>query len=967
MAPKTMLHLTRRGADGMGAGRSRSSNVEPAFCLIHAMNAAPETAAPPDYVELGFQQIEREVRWLTGCLAEVLEGLGEGDLGRWLPWRGGPGVGAGPGEPEPPARLGLAYAMAFQLLNTVEEHAAESMRHLREAAEGPEAERGLWGEVLASLGRSGAQAGPLAAVMSGVEVEPVFTAHPTEAKRSSVLEQHRELMRLLRAMGIGEGGRADSGGAGRAEVMALMERLWRTGEILMQKPTVADERRNVLNYLRDVLPGTVPALDRRLASAWARAGFPAEALEAPGTLPRLRFGTWVGGDRDGHPGVTAEVTGETLERLRANALVVMHRQLTALAEKLPLAEWIQAPPPALMGLIQRCREALGDAATPIVQMHPGEPWRQAAELMAARLPVDVQPGLLAQVQDSPGRYAAPSQLDADLAALEASLVEAGARRLAGHDVRPVRRVLETFGFHLARLDVRQNSAFHDRALKQLLMASGLDASQWEEWTEPERLRLLEREIRSPRPFLHPVASAGPEADAVVGTFRVLASHLQRHGPDGLGSLIVSMTRRVSDLLAVYLLAREAGLLRLFPEGMVCLLPVVPLLETVEDLENGPGLLEPFLEFPVTRASLAYHARMAGRPGHPRQQVMVGYSDSNKDAGILASQWALQRGQSRLAAVAQRAGVAIQFFHGRGGTVSRGAGPTHRFLEALPAGSLDGAIRLTEQGETIAQKYGNPGTALYNLELLLAGVTAAAWRHGKAGPLPADLVPVLERMASTSRAAYRALLETDGFLQFHRQATPLDALENTRIGSRPSRRTGRASLADLRAIPWVFSWTQARYYLTGWFGMGAALAALDDGDIAVLRRHVADVPFLYYVLTNVETSLASSDPDVMRDYAGMVEDEAVRERVWLLIEAEWNRTRDGMARVRGQEFAGRRPRLGRTLALRSGPLHVLHRLQIRQLVRWREALKSGDEARAQAEFPELLLTINAIASGLRTTG
>jgi phosphoenolpyruvate carboxylase len=464
-----------------------------------------------------------------------------------------------------------------------------------------------------------------------------------------------------------------------------------------------------------------------------------------------------------------------------------------------------------------------------------------------------------------------------------------------------------------------------------------------------------------------VASAGPEADAVVSTFRVLAGHLQRHGPDGLGSLIVSMTRRVSDLLAVYVLAREAGLLRSFPEGMVCLLPVVPLLETVEDLQNGPELLEKFLEFPVTRASLAYHARQAGRPGRPRQQVMVGYSDSNKDAGILASQWALQRGQARLAEVGERAGVAVQFFHGRGGTVSRGAGPTHRFLEALPPGSLDGSIRLTEQGETIAQKYGNPGTALHNLELLLAGVAATTWRHRVPEPLPADLVPILERIAASSRNAYRALLETDGFLQFHRQATPLDALENTRIGSRPSRRTGRASLADLRAIPWVFSWTQARYYLTGWHGAGTALAALSDADVAILRRHLDSVPFLHYVLTNVETSLASSDPEVMREYAGLVEDNDLRQTIGSAIASEWNRTQEGLARVRGVAFHGRRPRMGRTLALRAAPLRVLHRLQVSQLRGWRAALKEGDEPRAHALFPDLLLTINAIASGLRTTG
>jgi phosphoenolpyruvate carboxylase len=401
--------------------------------------------------------------------------------------------------------------------------------------------------------------------------------------------------------------------------------------------------------------------------------------------------------------------------------------------------------------------------------------------------------------------------------------------------------------------------------------------------------------------------------------------------------------------------------------MVCLLPVVPLLETVEDLERGPELIRAFLEFPVTRTSLAFHADRAGHPGILRQQVMVGYSDSNKDAGILASHWALQRAQARLASVGDLAGVRIQFFHGRGGTISRGAGPTHRFLEALPPGSLDGSIRLTEQGETIAQKYGNPGTARYHLELLLAGVAATAWRHRRPEPLPHSLVPLLDQLAAASRSEYRHLLESDGFLTFHRQATPLDVLENTRIGSRPTRRTGQASLADLRAIPWVFSWTQARFYLTGWYGVGSALASLDPSAIDILRSHIAGVPFLQYLLTNVETSLASSDPEVMREYASLVTDPDTRLRVGSRIESEWHRTREHLARLRGADFLSRRPRLTRTLGLRAQPLRVLHRQQITLLAQWRDALKSGDDSRAATLFPELLLTVNAIASGLRTTG
>jgi phosphoenolpyruvate carboxylase len=391
------------------------------------------------------------------------------------------------------------------------------------------------------------------------------------------------------------------------------------------------------------------------------------------------------------------------------------------------------------------------------------------------------------------------------------------------------------------------------------------------------------------------------------------------------------------------------------------------LETVQDLQRGPEILRAFLEFPVTRASLEFQARRAGRPGKPRQQVMVGYSDSNKDAGILASQWALQRAQTRLAQVGQNAGVPVQFFHGRGGTISRGAGPTHRFLEALPPGSLDGAIRLTEQGESIAQKYGNPGTACYNLELLMAGVTSAAWRHRQAQPISPELVPWLDQLAEISMQTYRALMDSEGFLTFHRQATPMDALENTRIGSRPARRTGQSSLADLRAIPWVFSWTQARYYLTGWYGAGTALDSLSDETMAVLRAHLRSTPFLHYVLTNIETSLASSDLDVMREYASLVEDESIRIRVWNQIEAEWHRTQRAIKRLRGQEFSRRRPRLGRTLALRAAPLRLLHTQQIALLKRWRSALKAGEDQTAQELFPELLLSINAIASGLRTTG
>ena len=919
----------------------------------------------PDYVEIGFDKIDRDLNFLIGCLREVLAELGLSELAADLEWfgQGAPKIDAS----TVPAQLGLVYSIAFQLLNMVEENAAAHVRALREEEGGVSAERGLWGEQLARLKRLGATEGSISDVLKRVSVEPVLTAHPTEAKRLAVLDQHRAIYALLATRDQGRISASEERSV-REQTKAALERLWRTGEILLEKPKLADERRNVLHYLRDVFPTVLPELDERLRHAWVDAGFDEALLESEDQLPKVRFGTWVGGDRDGHPGVTSEITAETLERLRANSLVVLRRELTKLAEKLTLSEWMQPLPASLVAARDSLAAALGDEAHLILTTNVGEPWRQFVELMIERLPVEIAPHQLSQLRDGAGKYRFAHELAADLRTLRDSLMEVGADRLAKTDVRPILRAVQLFGFHLAQLDIRQNSVFHSKALSQLMSAAGLDGSQWEEWSEVERLRFLEKELRSPRPFLHASASAGPEADTVLGSYRVLAAHIARCGADGVGALIVSMTRRLSDLLAVYVLAREAGLTRMLPEGLVCVLPVVPLFETLDDLEAAPAILGEFLEQPMTRRSLEFLAWNSGRERLPvSQQVMVGYSDSNKDSGIFASQWGLQKSQSRLAQLGRDAGVRIRFFHGRGGTVSRGAGPTHRFLEALPNNSLSGAIRLTEQGETIAQKFGNFVTAAYNLELLVAGVTATTVEHEFSAPQPLPLAPVLERLSRSSQQAYRRLLDTEGFLNFYRQATPIDALEHSRIGSRPSRRTGQPSLADLRAIPWVFSWSQARFYVPGWFGAGSGLKDLSDAELGEIKDHIRTWPFLHYVLTNIESSIASTDPDLMREYAELVEDEELRGRFMKIIFDEWNLTREMLEKLRGAPMANRRPRMLKTLGLRAEALRVLHLQEIHLLKKWRGLKSAGDEAGADKLLPDLLLSINAIASGLRTTG
>ncbi len=474
---------------------------------------------------------------------------------------------------------------------------------------------------------------------------------------------------------------------------------------------------------------------------------------------------------------------------------------------------------------------------------------------------------------------------------------------------------------------------------------------------------MDDELAHPRPFALPGVPLGAQADAVLDSFRVLADHRRDWGHDALGALIVSMTRAVSHLLVVYLLAREVGLAFHTPEGLVCPVPVVPLFETIEDLERSPEILASFLDHPVTRRSLN-HQRERGK--RPIQQVMVGYSDSNKDGGIIASFWSLYCAQEALAEVGRQRDVDLRFFHGRGGTISRGAGPTHRFVSALPPAALHGDLRMTEQGESIAQKYANQLTARYNLELLVAGVIGATLGARDDGGSSA-VAGAMGRLADTSRSAYQALLHTEGFLTFFAQATPIDAIEATRHGSRPARRTGRRTLGDLRAIPWVFAWSQSRVFLSAWYGVGSALESLHQHDpelFAALRDHAVHWPPLRYLLSNVSVGVLTANPSVMREYAELVNDRHIREHVFSQIEAEYTRTRNMLELVYGSPPEHRQPRFTRLLAIREEGLQALHTQQIALLRTWRA--QQGPEA-SQDTLLKLLLTVNAIASGLRTTG
>ena len=913
------------------------------------------------YITEGFAKIDHDLRELMTCLKEVLEELGETETIARLPWINGDETGSGGAR-----GLEQVYSIAFQLLNIVEANAAERTRRLKEINEGLASLRGFWGDHLTRLKAKGWTPEEIADYLAKVRVEPVFTAHPTEAKRGAVLDQHRSIHQLL-----SETDRDDLTPSERREIRRkikiCLERLWRSGEIFLDQPDVSDERRAVMFYLRDVLPEAVTLLDSRLRWAWNELGFSQELMGGPETRPRLSFGSWVGGDRDGHPFVTAEVTKETLQDLRLNALIVLHRQLAKLADALPLSSHFQKASPSLLRRVNAMRLELGTLGEQIVARFPSEPWRQLVLLIQGRLPIQLGTGDRARIVESGSRYHRPEAVIEDLHLLEKSLEEVGGRRLIHEALWPVIRTLNVFGFHLAELDIRQNSRTHDLAMSQILQASGIpDGENFPTWKEEKRLAFLREELKSPRPFLgvdlH--SGLGVEADAVLSCYDTLRQHIRECGTEGVGALIVSMTRQLSDLLVVPILAREVGLAE-WKDGQISSpMPIVPLFETLDDLERSPSLLRDFLAEPVTRASLPRHEGAL-----PVQQVMIGYSDSNKDCGILASQWGLHEAQYSMTQVADKAGVSLRFFHGRGGTISRGAGPTHLFLDALPPGALQGDHRMTEQGESIAQKYADVPTATYHLELLLAGVTGISLAGCRPEKLHETASQIADFLAKTSRIAYRELIEAPGFITFYDQATPIDVLEASRIGSRPKRRSGQRSLADLRAIPWVFSWNQCRYYLPGWFGVGSALESLEKEHPELfdkLKKELRQYSFLYYVLSNVETNIASADLPIMKDYADLVSDPDVRDRIFGIIASEFERTREQLRKVFGGSLEERRPRMGKTLQLRARALASLHEQQIATIRNWRAA-QTGNPAKAQYLLPRVLLSINAIASGLRTTG
>jgi len=897
----------------------------------------------------------QEVEGLVSHFKEMLIEVGEPGLAALLPWD----LDKTPDTSVSPFLLAQFYSTTFQLFTIAEENFYAQQRRLSE--NDSNAVPGLWGDVFNRLKDLGISFDQITQRWSEIHVEPVLTAHPTEAKRITILEFHRDLFRTLKELKSNQLGQEDRREL-HLRIHSILERIWRTGELQPQKPTLEKELKNILFYFSRIFPNVLEKLDQRLVWAWSEAGGNEDWVDDLVSYPRLSFGNWVGGDRDGHGMVTAEFTNNTLFKMRRLALELIWKELRHLAGKLGISQGIQQATAPLVERINEMTKSLGPFADEPIKKNQGEPWRQFINLMQAMLPIEEKDGVLT-LHDREAAYPSSVELLKDLRLLYQSLVTIGAKGVARTEIRHPYQLIKSYGFHTAALDIRQNSAYHDKALSQILVQAGVeDGDSFPQWPEKKRLELMNRELKSLRPFLLPSESAGPEADQLRATYQVVADHSNRYGTNAFGAFIIAMTRNVSDLLCVYLFAREAGLLQKTELGLACPLTVVPLLETIEDLQQGEEILVGFLDHPVTQASLQLIKSLRHRT-HLVQQVMVGYSDSNKDGGILASQWTLYKAQRDLAKIGEEKGVAIRFFHGRGGSIGRGAGPTKSFLEALPPSSLKGSFRMTEQGESINQKYGYQTTALYNLELLMAGVSFQGIANAYTQPEPDFLDEVMEKMADYSARAYEKLVQNEDFFTFFRQATPIDLLEHSRIGSRPARRSGKASIEDLRAIPWVFSWNQSRFLLPSWYGVGSAFIKIKEQHPEYWEQLKASVDQrgLDYLLQNIRRAMILADPETMGLYAGLVEDRQLAETQLGLILEEYNRTLEGLEELYHGKRSISLTRFGWSMDLRNLGLKKLHLQQVQLLAAWRK------EPENKEQLESLLITVNAIASGLKNTG
>ncbi len=828
--------------------------------------------------------------------------------------------------------IGLTHGFAaFSLLANVAEDRAGKRRAQAQAEAGERADTPEG--VLKRLAEAGVDRGAVRDLLSRALISPVLTAHPSEVRRKSVIDRTAAVGELLD--GCDRDGIACDAETLKAALRRQIVILWATRLTRASALVVQDEIDTVVDWLQRIFLHVAPA---QLAE-WRK------LLEAPNLTPFVRIGSWVGGDRDGNPNVDADTLRAAFRSQARAALGFYMDEVHALGAELSLSIDLTRVTPELAALAQ----GSGDASI----QRADEPYRRALSQIYARLSA-AYPALTGEPTPRPARFKAPpyegpDAFRADLNILHDSLVKTHGAVFADDRLARLITAADVFGFHMATLDLRQNADVHERVVADLLKVAGV-CPDYAALDEVERLAVLARELTSPRPLFSPYADYATETLKERAILQAAAEALSTFGPQAIRTHIVSKTDAASDMLEVYLLLKEVGLYDP-ADASACPIQAAPLFETIDDLRAARRTLERVLAEPSARA--VAEARGV-------QEVMIGYSDSNKDGSYLTSGWELHEASRALLEVTRAAGVRLQLFHGRGGAVGRGGGSSFSAVLGQPAGTVAGRIRVTEQGEVIANKYGEPEVAQRNLDALTCGTLLASLGPQSDAGYSARYGETAARLSAASMKAYRALVyDTPGFVDYFRAATPIAEIADLKIGSRPASRTASPAIEDLRAIPWVFSWSQSRVMLPGWYGFGSAVRGEDPAE---LRAMAETWPFFRTVIQNMEMVMAKADMAVARRYAGLVPDPALAERIYASIRAEWDRTVAAVLSITGQDaLLGGQPELDRLIRQRMPYVEPLNHVQI-ELIRRRRA--GDDDPRVSNG---ILLAINGVAAGLRNSG
>lgn len=836
--------------------------------------------------------------------------------------------------------IAAAFTTYFDLVNLAEED--QRLQQLRERARmlSPEPLNESVGDAIALLKKQGVTSDQLQTLLNQLSIELVLTAHPTEARRRTVVSKIQRVARLLTQIS-----RADLTPREREQtrqaIYAEVATLWLTDRDRTVRPPVTDEVRTGLYFVDNVFWETLPALYDDLEHALS--------VYYPDVRPPtvwLGLASWVGGDRDGNPNVTHAVTAETL-RLHRGLAVEKHRHnLQELSRRMSVSARRLSPPGELTDWIES-RRPLPGHVTYIEERYPSEPYRLVLSLLANDLAEASSDDMTARLLERTPHQARirVEDLLQPLSLITSRLPPS----LKRDELRKVCRQLEIFGLHSMRLDLREDSSRLNGALDETLRALKITLD-FAGMPDEERLRLLAELLTSDLPDLSDEPGVTAATAETWALFHLIRRVRDVYGQELLGPFVISMCQSAADVLTVLLLARWTGC----DIG----LQIVPLFETIEDLQAAPSIFESLIQLPAYRQHLA--------TCNDEQMIMIGYSDSNKDGGYVMSNWALYQGQESITRVARKHNITLTIFHGRGGTIARGGGPANRAIRAQPPGSVNGRLRLTEQGEVIAARYSNPGLAHRHLEQLVHAVLVASSPAGTQQEIPSEWRSAMDQMSATAHKMYRALVyEHPRFIEFWQTATPLDEIKRLHIGSRPAARGASSEVTKIRAIPWVFSWMQSRFNLPGWYGLGSALAAMPDENL--LREMYAGWPLFKTMLNNAEMSLLKADMGIASLYVELVPDRALGKEMFQIILDEYERTRDVVLSVSGhQNLLDEEPVTQTAVQLRNPYVDPLNYIQVEMLRRIR-ALPDpeGEEARAIREV--IGITINGIAAGLRNTG